>query len=154
MLGRLNLVLVRGQVGLFVLERKCKSPLVATSPSSMATYHRCITTASFTSTCVRMSANGRQEVQFNHRLQRNSTTDVTTLQHDTHFKLRCVSKARPEWRALHFPISLYFLDQPNTTSSTNYRFQVVSPNTFWHPTMYFNFDGRTASHMRFMEIAQ
>ena len=75
--------------------------------------------------------------QFNHRLQRNSTTDVTHFNatHTSNFDV--FRKPDPSGGALHFPISLYFLDQPNTTSSTNYRFQVVSPNT-GYPTMYFN----------------
>ena len=104
--------------------------------------------------CTNVGQRSSGEVQFNHRLQRNSSTDVTTHFNTTHSSnFDVFRKPDASGAALHFPISLYFLDQPNTTSSTNYRFQVVTPNTSY-PTMYFNFAGRSSSHMRFMEIAQ
>jgi len=104
--------------------------------------------------CTQVGKRASGEVQFNHRLQRDSTTDVTTHFNTTHTSNFDVFRAPDTGNAnLHVPLSYYFLDQPNTTSSVNYRFQVVRPNS-GYPTTYFNFGGRTASHMRFMEIAQ
>ena len=96
------------------------------------------------------------EVQFNHRLQRNGT-NLTAAQHlNTNFVSNYDVFRAPDVAnsALHIYQNYSMIDDThNTTSQITYTLQVISPNSSY-PDMYFNYNGRSGSFMKFMEIAQ
>ena len=96
------------------------------------------------------------EVQFNHRLQRNGTA-LTAAQHfNTTFASNYDVFRAPDTAnaALHIYQNYSMIDDThNTTSQITYALQVISPSTAY-PDMYFNYAGRSASFMKFMEVAQ
>ena len=96
------------------------------------------------------------EVQFNHRIQRDGTT-LTGAQHlNTTFASNFDVFRAPDTAnsALHIYQNYSVVDDThNTTSQITYTLQVISPNS-GYPDMYFNYAGRSASFMKFLEVAQ
>ena len=96
------------------------------------------------------------EVQFNHRLQRNGT-NLSAAQHfNTNFVSNYDVFRAPDTgnAALHIYQNYSMIDDShNTTSQITYTLQVISPSS-GYPDMYFNYNGRSASFMKFTEIAQ
>ena len=96
------------------------------------------------------------DLQFNHRLQRDGTT-LTEAQHfNTTFTSNYDVFRMPNTGGSggHMLQTFSMIDDThNTTSQIAYAFQVISP-TSSYPDIYFNYNGRSSSFMRFTEIAQ
>ena len=156
-----NGVLIPGHV-VQVAHTRYPSQFIYSSGSSWVTFFTATFTPKVANSHIYIDINtniGRRaagETQFNHRLQRNGTT-LSAAQHlNTTFTSNFDVFRSPDTSNANLHIFQSFSmidDSHSTTSQITYTFQVASPSSTY-PAMYFNFDGRSSTYMRLMEIAQ